>query len=543
MSNSSGESQQDKFQRQLNNAICAGSTLLSIRTAEWQRLEASISKAINLESGNHDHERLFLQWNEQRDWRVWKNGNWSRDDEDLKNLNNYETTVEQILHLRDEFGFPFVAMIDDHHPEFNKASAEGPTAMRLLRDLARIKRDKPDEYARKTFVFTGEFINLAKEINHELVSLEMPLPDLEILSLTYRKVVGEKNLKSSDYDDEKEVVKAALGLTVMEAETAFSHAIAETGRLDASSCRSIMNMKKEIIRQSSALEYIEAPESMNNVGGLGNLKRWLEKRHNALSDEAKQRGLPRPKGVLLTGVPGCGKSLSAKAIASQWSLPLIRFDVGAVFGGIVGESEGNIRNALRVAEAASPCILWIDEIEKALAGSGGSGDLDSGVGQRVFGEILRWMNDNVSEVFVVATANNLSNLPPELKRKGRFDEIFFVDLPSESSRSNIFEIHLNLNEPSWREQEIDVHELARLTKQWTGAEIEACIQDSVFTAFSDGNREVTINDLRGSIRSITPQAQSMKEDIEAMRSAAAAIGQFAELRNDSSNNGGGNVYG
>jgi SpoVK/Ycf46/Vps4 family AAA+-type ATPase len=153
------------------------------------------------------------------------------------------------------------------------------------------------------------------------------------------------------------------------------------------------------------------------------------------------------------------------------------------------------------------------------------------------------MNDNVSEVFVVATANNLSNLPPELKRKGRFDEIFFVDLPSESSRSNIFEIHLNLNEPSWREQEIDVHELARLTKQWTGAEIEACIQDSVFTAFSDGNREVTMNDLRESIRSITPQAQSMKEDIEAMRSAAAAIGQFAELRNDSSNNGGGNVYG
>jgi SpoVK/Ycf46/Vps4 family AAA+-type ATPase len=326
----------------------------------------------------------------------------------------------------------------------------------------------------------------------------------------------------------------------MEAESAFNHAVAQTGALSDDSIRLIMGHKKEIIRNSGALEYIEPEEGLDDVGGLDRLKDWLSDRRQAYSPEAIERGLPQPKGVLLIGVPGCGKSLTAKAVSSAWNFPLIRFDIGAVYQGVVGSSESNIRNALKVAEAASPCILWIDEIEKGMAGSGGSGDLDSGVALRVFGTILTWLNEVKKPVFVVATANNIANIPPELKRKGRFDEIFFIDLPDEPTRAEIFRIHISRSEPDALAN-IDLDKLSGLTDKWTGAEIEQAIKDSRFRAFADGNRPVSEGDIIESIRRCTPMAEGMSKVIEHMRAEADIIGQRASSR-IRGKSGGGNVY-
>jgi len=219
--------------------------------------------------------------------------------------------------------------------------------------------------------------------------------------------------------------------------------------------------------------------------------------------------------------------LTSKAVAASWGFPLIRFDIGAVFGGIVGQSESNIRQALKVAEAASPCVLWIDEIEKGLAGAGGSGNLDSGTTQRVFGTILTWLNEVTRPVFVVATANNLLNLPPELKRKGRFDEIFFVDLPGDDAREQIFEIHIRAAEGEAALEHCDIPKLASATHGWTGAEIETLVRDAQFRAFSEGNRPISMDDMFQMISTTTPQSESMGDEINAMRVEADKIGQRA----------------
>ena len=284
---------------------------------------------------------------------------------------------------------------------------------------------------------------------------------------------------------------------------------------------------------------------MDSIGGLDNLKKWLKGRKSHFTIAATERGIPKPKGILLTGVPGCGKSLTAKVIGNEWGLPLVRFDLGSVFQGVVGSSEQNIRSALKLAEAVSPCVLFIDEIEKGLAGVGGSGNLDSGTGMRVFGTILSWMNDQDCGVFVVATANKLKSLPPELKRKGRFDEIFFVDLPDHPSVVEIFTIHLNRAEPKWRESDIDVEKLADLTENaWTGAEIEAAVNEALSTAFSDGNRPIKMKDLLDFIKITTPQSESLEKQIGELRAEAKKIGRDASSkRAKKGGNGGQNIYG
>ena len=249
---------------------------------------------------------------------------------------------------------------------------------------------------------------------------------------------------------------------------------------------------------------------------------------------------------MLTGVPGCGKSLTAKAIGELWGIPLVRFDIASVFNSFQGASERNIREALRLAEAVSPCVLFIDEIEKGLAGSGGSGDLDSGTGKRVFGTIFTWMNDQDAGVFVVATSNSLKDLPTELKRKGRFDEIFFLDLPDSVSRAEIFVIQLDEFEPGWKNSDINIDQLADMTDKWTGAEIKAAVNDAQISAFNDGNRPIKMEDLTTYISKSTPQAKGMGiHAIEKMRAEADKIGRRAasdrsHVGNDSKQRG--NTY-
>ena len=272
-----------------------------------------------------------------------------------------------------------------------------------------------------------------------------------------------------------------------------------------------MAEKEQIIRKSGLLEYYKVEERFENVGGLGNLKRWLRKRANAFTTKARDFGLPEPKGVLLIGVPGCGKSLTAKAVSALWGMPLLRLDMGSVFGKYIGESEFNIRKAIKVTESISPAILWIDEIEKGLSGAAGD---NTGTSNRVFGTLLTWMQEKKKPVFVIATANDVSLLPPELLRKVRFDEIFFIDLPETRERQEIFEIHLRIRNRN--PEKFDLPSLAEMSQGFSGSEIEQVVISSLYDAFEEG-RDIVTEDVKRNIENAVPLSQTMKEKIEALR--------------------------
>jgi SpoVK/Ycf46/Vps4 family AAA+-type ATPase len=298
----------------------------------------------------------------------------------------------------------------------------------------------------------------------------------------------------------------------------------DDGHLSAKDVAVVQQEKGQIVRKSGVLEMVTSTVKLDDVGGLGSLKNWLTKRSGSWLDEAALYGLPAPKGVLVTGVPGCGKSLTAKAMASAWSLPLIRMDVGRIFGGLVGESEQNMRNALRTAEAVAPCVLWIDEIEKGFA-AGASGTGDSGTSARVFGTFLTWMQEKTSAVFVMATANNISLLPPEFLRKGRFDEIFFIDLPTSTERTAIFRLHIGARlkaGPALGDLPVDdalLDPLTGLTEGFSGAEIEQAVIAACFDAF-DGRRALTADDLKRAITHTVPLSVTSAEQIAALRAWA-----------------------
>src|SRR4029077_13416380 len=252
-------------------------------------------------------------------------------------------------------------------------------------------------------------------------------------------------------------------------ENAFAKAIATDGSLGGQDIRLVLDEKRQVIRKSGLLEFVAVEEDLGNVGGVDALKQWLGNRAVAFGEPARKFGLPAPKGLLLLGVQGCGKSLTAKAIATQWALPLLRLDLGRIFSSLIGSSEENLRRAIRVAESVSPTVLWIDEIEKGIAGSAGAAVTDSGVSARVFGALLTWLQDKTAPVFVVATANRIDALPPELLRKGRFDEIFFIDLPTAAEREAIFRIHLAKRRR--QPEAFDVPKLAALAEGFSGAEL------------------------------------------------------------------------
>ena len=305
-------------------------------------------------------------------------------------------------------------------------------------------------------------------------------------------------------------------MTVMEADLAYCLA-AVRNNLNNDSPRTVAFEKEQIIKKSGLLDYFQVNEDLKGVGGMENLKDWLQKRKQAFDFKAQSWGLAEPKGLLLLGVPGCGKSLTAKCIASLWNMPLLRLDIGKVFQGEVGSSESNIRRAIATAEAVAPCVLWIDEIEKGLSGVQSSGSTDGGTTSRIFSTILTWMQEKTQPVFVVATANDISQLPPELLRKGRFDEIFFVDLPSESDRKSIFSIHLNKN--GQKAENFGLEKLAKESKGFNGAEIEECIKEAMFSAYTTdpNNPALQIIDILNAIKTTVPLSKTMKDQIEFLR--------------------------
>lgn len=356
-----------------------------------------------------------------------------------------------------------------------------------------------------------------------------PLPNRQEVSEQISKFINQyKGMKGVSVDTSAETLSAltnaSLGLTYAEIENCLARALVEDHKLDINDIKSIVNEKKQIIRKSGILEYVENKLSLEDVGGLTVLKRWLELRGKTFSEDAKAFGLNPPKGVLLVGIPGCGKSLTAKCIASAWSMPLLKLDMGRIFGKYVGDSEANIRQALKTAEAIAPCVLWIDEIEKGLSGGGS----DGGTSSRVFGNILTWMQDKTSPVFTFATANNIRNLPPELLRKGRFDEIFFVDLPDFEERKKILEIHIGKSGRNLANFDLD--KLAKMSGEdnygtnvrLAGAEIEAWVKDALMEAYArkangDINADLSMQDFETVIKRMIPMAKMRQEDFKDLR--------------------------
>ncbi len=334
----------------------------------------------------------------------------------------------------------------------------------------------------------------------------------------------EFDSKPQSDEEINELVTASLGMSSVEAEYTFNKIIAKKERLTLGELPLIVAEKEQIIKKEGILEYFHPKGDFSQVGGLEHLKEWLDSRGKAFAKDAKDYGLSSPKGVMLLGVPGCGKSLVSKTIANEWNLPLLKFDLGKVFGGIVGESESNIRKALSLAETIAPSILWIDEIEKGLSGLGSSGD--SGTSSRVFGNLLTWMQEKKSEVFVIATANNIEQLPPELLRKGRFDEIFFVDIPSEKEREKIFEIHIKNKKRAI--DDYDIKTLVKKSKGFSGAEIEEAINEGLYMSYSDpDSEEMETKHIEQALEKTYPLSKTMAHTINSLRKWAKTRARLA----------------
>lgn len=385
-----------------------------------------------------------------------------------------------------------------------------PVTTRLVRDAARAVRT-----TRKSVLFLLPFFQVPEELQKEVTLAVFQLPDRAHLEPVIQRLAAELAAAGLPVELGPQatdaLVRAAAGLTLNEAERALRRAAILQGRLNAEAAHLVVEEKTQLIRKTGLLEYYHHSESFRDVGGLENLLAWFQSRAPVFAGVARYAGLPQPKGVLLVGVSGCGKSLSARALAGAWGVPLLRLDIGRIFGPLVGSAEANMRRAIQTAEAVSPCILWIDEVEKGFAGLGAQGG--GGVTERVFGYFLSWLQDKRSPVFVVATANDLARLPPEFMRQGRFDEIFFVGLPTPPEREAILRIHLAKRgrDPA----RFDVAALAAAAESFSGAELEQAVIAGLHRAFEAG-RELETADLEAAMREISPLAKARPQEIRAL---------------------------
>jgi hypothetical protein len=387
---------------------------------------------------------------------------------------------------------------------------ESPQVVRQFRDLA-------SHFAASgsTMVLTGRSLNLPSDVDHHAVhfALRMPARDelRPVLRAVLRSLGGDRSVPVElDEDQMNRVLDALSGLTLNQARQAIARAVVDDGRLDATDIDGILERKAQILRESGLLEYYPAEDNPFELGGFERLKQWLTRARAGFRPEARELNLDPPRGILMVGVQGCGKSLAAKYVARSWRLPLIKLEVGRLYDKYIGETEKNFRKAMELAETMAPAVLWIDEIEKALA-QGGAGSEDGGVSRRVFGAFLTWLQEKRADVFVVATANQVRGLPPELMRKGRFDEIFFVDLPEADERRAIFEIHL-----TQRKQDPSAFSLAPLldaSDGFSGAEIEQAVVASLYRALHD-QRPLDTELLLAELNATLPLSVSRMEDIQ-----------------------------
>ncbi len=432
-----------------------------------------------------------------------------------------EAAIEWVIRQRE----PGIYVFKDLHPFI-----DSPPITRWMRDaIASFKGTQ------KAIVLMSPVQQIPIELEKEVAVLDYPLPNMTELDQVLSAQLEQLRARRVTTEGREKLLKAALGLTQDEAEKVYRKAKVTAGRLTEAEVEIVLSEKKQLIRRNGILEYIEVDETIDSIGGLEELKRWLQQRSDAFTERAREYGLPQPKGMLILGVPGCGKSLIAKTTSRLWGLPLLRLDMGRVYdGSMVGRSEANLRNALKTAESISPAILFIDEMDKAFAGGAGSSDSDGGTSSRIFGSFLTWMQDKTSPVFVMATANRVERLPGEFLRKGRFDEIFFVDLPNAEERRQIFKIHL-----SKRRSEIerfDIDQLVNVCDGFSGAEIEQAIIAAMYEAFAQG-REFTQLDIIAASRATLPLSKTMTEQVTALRDwarqrarpAAASVAEYQRL--------------
>lgn len=401
-----------------------------------------------------------------------------------------------------------VYVLRDMHKWFD------PVTLRKLRSLARMLQTVDPKVTRAIVLLTP-----SGEVPPELASatvIEYPLPDRAEVARILDDVIGalpeELRASAAPNGTRDRAIDSAVGLTAEEIANCYAKSLVSSRKVDPAL---VANEKRRVIARERVLTWYDPdPRGLDAIGGLDLLKTWLTQRRAAFSPKAREFGLPAPKGALLVGVPGCGKSLTAKAISAAWEMPLLRLDMGALLSKFLGESQTNIRKALAVAEAVSPCVLWLDEIEKALAGSTGEQG-DGGVAADALGVILNWMQERQGSVFVIATSNDVRNLPPELLRKGRFDELFWVDLPTTTERAAI--LAASLKQHGRSADGIDLERLAIATDGFTGSEIAAIVPDALFVAFSDGARELTTEDLRAAAATVAPLSKTAAERIEGLR--------------------------
>jgi hypothetical protein len=485
-----------KFVDELDVLVRARYPLVYLVTSEEQRLEAILGQLAEV------HGKALLGWSVTAGLERLGGGRGAPPPDEAKEPLAALAAVAKLPE-------PSLVVLRDFHPYLSD-----PAVVRALRELA---HDLKSTYT--TVVLLSPTLVIPPELEKELSVLDVPLPGYRDLLQLLKEIVGvlregRRAKVELSKEDADQLIRAALGLTLSEAENAFAKAIAHDGRLSRDDVARVLEEKRQVIRKSGLLEYYPRDEQLRNVGGLDLLKTWLARRGAAFSDAARRFGLPEPKGLLLLGVQGCGKSLTAKAIAAQWSLPLLRLDLGRIFSGLVGSSEENLRRAIAVAESVAPVVLWIDEIEKGLAGIHGSGFSDGGVTARVAGTLLTWLQEKTGPVFVVATANRIEQLPPELLRKGRFDDIFFIDLPAQAERREIFEIHVRRRgrDPSLH----DLDALAARAAGFSGAEIEQAVVSALYDAFAEG-KELAPAHLEHAVQEALPLSTTMREEIARVR--------------------------
>ncbi|MEP0870819.1 AAA family ATPase [Trichocoleus desertorum AS-A10] len=481
------------FSNEFELLLRARYPLIYIPTREEERVEAAIAQ-----SAKHQGNRAVYIW----DFVDGYQGNANDAGFGKRNPLQALEFVEKLPATA-----PAIFILRDFH-----RFVEDVSVSRKLRNLARLLKSQP-----KNVVLVASQITIPDELSEVITVLEFPLPAPEDIQVEIERLLVStgQSLEGRTLDD---LVRSCQGLSIERIRRVLARAIATHRELQPDDVDLILEEKRQTIRQTQILDFYPATERISDIGGLDNLKDWLLRRGGAFSERARQYGLPHPRGMLLAGIQGTGKSLTAKAIAHHWHLPLLRLDVGRLFAGLVGESESRTRQMIQLAEALAPCVLWIDEIDKAFSGFDSKGD--AGTTSRVFGTFITWLAEKSSPVFVVATANNVQALPPEMLRKGRFDEIFFVGLPSQEERRAIFSVHLSRLR-SHNLKSYDLERLAYETPDFSGAEIEQTIIEAMHIGFSQ-NRDFTTDDILEAASQMVPLAQTAREQIQFLQDWAAA---------------------
>ena len=465
------------FNNELNLFLKARYPIIYINTVEEDRVEYVIRKNVKT-----NLKRSIYSWD-------FVDGYTNNPNNQGFGNRNPLQALELIERLNPET--PAIFLLKDFNRFLNDLAIS-----RKLRNLSRLLKLQP-----KTIIIIGSELNIPLELQDLITILQFHLPTEEEIILELQRLIKSLKIKVDNKLFES-LTRSCQGMSLERIRRVLSKIIATYKTINEKSISILLNEKKQIISQTEILEYSSVNEKFDNLGGLENLKEWLRKRQTAFSSQAINYGLPTPRGLLLIGIQGTGKSLTAKTIANDWKLPLLKLDVGKLFGGIVGESESRLRQMISVTETISPCILWIDEIDKAFNNSQNRGD--GGTSNRVLGTFVTWLSEKTKPVFVIATANSIDYLPLEIIRKGRFDEIFFLDLPQRSEREEIFKIHLQQFRPrSWKN--FNYTELAQITDSFSGAEIRQAIIEAMYQAFSE-EREFTTNDIKEAIKDSIPLA-------------------------------------